>query len=80
MLKQSRPCADCGRAYPYWMLDWDHLRDKKFAISKTSGKMVTRVEMDEEMSKCEVVCANCHRHRTHCRKLKMTWYPIEALD
>ena len=81
LLKQSRPCTDCGRAYPYWLLDWDHLRDKKFAISNAGGRRgLTRSMMDEELAKCEVVCANCHRHRTHCRKLRIAWYPIEQLD
>jgi len=31
--KQSKPCADCGENYPYWIMDFDHLHNKSFNIS-----------------------------------------------
>lgn len=49
-------------------MDFDHLRDKKFNLSKAhltgSLKKIT-----EEIAKCEVVCSNCHRVRTFERTL-----------
>lgn len=60
------PCADCGEADPI-VLEFDHLRDKSFAI----GTALTRYGWDKilaEIEKCEVVCANCHRRRTAQRR------------
>jgi len=47
-------------------MDFDHLRDKKYNISN----MVCSdygVALMEEIEKCELVCANCHRIRTQKR-------------
>jgi transposase len=67
-VKQASPCVDCGENYPYWMMDFDHLEDKKFNISRSSSKTVQQLK--EEIAKCELVCANCHRTRTHLRQTK----------
>lgn len=65
-LKESTPCADCGNKFPYYVMDFDHLGNKKFNVSA----MITHnwEQIKEEISKCELVCANCHRVRTHTRK------------
>ena len=72
--KKNGKCLDCGfigRDFPE-VLDFDHLRDKKFNISEykyfTSG--INKVK--EEINKCELVCANCHRIRTVKRKLNLS--------
>ena len=62
-------CADCKESYPYWMLDFDHLKNKKFEIGKARSKYSLE-EIKEEAKKCELVCANCHRNRTFYRSLK----------
>ena len=57
------PCADCMRSFPPEAMDFDHLDEKIDLISK----MVYQVGFEtlkRELSKCEVVCANCHRIRT----------------
>lgn len=64
-----KPCADCGKSYPYYVMDLDH-RDgdeKSFELSQatTSG----RLKVLEEIAKCDPVCSNCHRERTHRRSL-----------
>ena len=61
---KKRPCTDCGIQYPPYVMDFDHLRDKKFNISGAAGR-AGPVSILEELAKCEVVCANCHRERTH---------------
>ena len=62
------PCVDCGVRYPYYVMDWDHIgTDKLFNISKAVGAGITLARLLEEISKCELVCANCHRVRTHER-------------
>ena len=72
--KKKGSCADCGfigREYPE-VLDFDHLRDKKFNISAFKRVTSGFVKVKEEMEKCDLVCANCHRIRTVRRKLKMS--------
>jgi hypothetical protein len=62
--KQS-PCHDCGRSYPPYVMDFHH-RDRKTKIAKVSA-MVYKGSLKlllEEISKCDLVCANCHRERT----------------
>lgn len=64
--RKSVPCADCGIMYPYFVMDFDH-RDpsqKLFNIgSKVSSMSFEQVRV--EVEKCDVVCSNCHRIRTH---------------
>jgi hypothetical protein len=55
-------CIDCGESDPI-VLEFDHQVDKKFNISRGAGTMSFDKLMNE-ISKCEVVCANCHRKRT----------------
>lgn len=66
-LKQVTPCADCGEDYPYWIMEFDHLGDKLFNISAASRRGHTLEQIKEEITKCEIVCANCHKNRTHTR-------------
>ncbi len=62
----THPCADCGESDPV-VLEFDHLRDKSFEIATA---LVDRSwdRILEEIAKCEVVCANCHRRRTVRRR------------
>lgn len=60
-------CTDCGISYPPHMLDFDHLVDKKFNISGKGVKDNGMEAILAEIEKCEIVCANCHRHRTYMR-------------
>lgn len=59
---REHPCVDCGEGDPI-VLEFDHLRDKKFSISKGLQDRPWQDVLDE-IAKCEVVCANCHRRRT----------------
>ena len=49
------------------MLEFDHLRDKRLNVSALTNRAVPWDAIAEEMAKCEVVCANCHRRRTCVR-------------
>lgn len=62
---KSVPCADCGVCYPYYVMDFDHQGDKEGNLGdfRSSGWSMKRVK--EEVAKCQVVCANCHRERTY---------------
>lgn len=64
---RERPCTDCGVEYPYYIMEFDHLGDKFLPISRMLTRSWKLIEA--EIAKCEVVCANCHRARTHHRRL-----------
>ena len=66
---KSRPCADCGVQYPYYVMDFDHRdgEEKLFELNSVARKTITGIL--REIEKCDVVCANCHRERTQRRWL-----------
>jgi transposase len=65
--KQERGCQDCKEMYPHYMLEFDHLHSKEFGISQYKKRTISLEKVKQEIDKCEVVCANCHRIRTHVR-------------
>ena len=60
----SHPCTDCGETDSI-VLEFDHLdpEAKSFNISHALPYRGWQSILDE-IEKCEVVCANCHRRRT----------------
>jgi len=64
---KNKPCFDCGIIYPYYVMDFDHIRDKKFLVSNAVNIKCSIKIILEEIKKCEVVCSNCHRIRTFKR-------------
>lgn len=67
--KIGKPCVDCGGIFPPECMDFDHLGGKKFQIGQSHSSFPWKVVL-EEIAKCELVCANCHRIRTKRRHLK----------
>ena len=63
---RTHPCLDCGETDPV-VLEFDHLRDKAFAIGQALDRY-SWARVLAEIEKCEVVCANCHRRRTARRR------------
>jgi len=66
---KSRPCADCGIQCPYYVMDFDHRDGRLKEFSLNAVHRVTKRAILREIEKCDVVCANCHRERTHRRWL-----------
>ena len=64
--KSERSCKDCGYSNPI-ALEFDHLRDKFMNVSDMVRDCFSWDKIEEEISKCEIVCANCHVIRTHKR-------------
>ncbi len=56
------PCQDCGGIFPTCCMDFDHRENKSFNIA--TGTSRSDKKLIEEIKKCDVVCANCHRIRT----------------
>jgi hypothetical protein len=65
-IKEASGCVDCGLKN-HIVLDFDHLHDKKYNISRMIHDGFSWAAIKKEIAKCEVVCANCHRIRTHDR-------------
>ena len=57
---------DCGQTYPTYVMDFDH-RDPTTKLCKVSAAVYLGSEQKllDEIAKCDLVCANCHRVRTH---------------
>jgi len=69
-LLKEKPCTDCGHSYPYWVMQFDHVRGEKrgdVGYWVSHGK---RNAAFREIAKCELVCANCHATRSHRRILE----------
>jgi hypothetical protein len=65
-IKEASGCVDCGEKN-HVVLDFDHLKNKKYNISRMIHDGFSWAAIKKEIAKCEVVCANCHRIRTHNR-------------
>lgn len=65
---KEKPCADCGHRYPYYVMQFDHVRgSKEFDLCTAASKNASYARIDAEIAKCDVVCANCHAERSHSR-------------
>ena len=63
----THPCIDCGETDPL-VLEFDHVSDdKSFEVARAMSDKSWSTILDE-IAKCEVVCANCHRRRTYRRR------------
>lgn len=68
---KSEPCVDCGVRYPSYVMDFDHVDGEKVGnISAMRGR-ASETRLLEEIAKCDLVCSNCHRERTHQRRAKL---------
>lgn len=56
------PCV-CGESDPI-VLEFDHLENKEIEISKMVRDKRRIEEIQKEIDKCQVLCANCHRRKT----------------
>lgn len=63
----THPCVDCGETDPI-VLEFDHIHSKYKDIAVLVKESYSIATIRKEIAKCEVVCANCHRRRTHHRR------------
>lgn len=70
---REHSCVDCGES-DVIVLDFDHVRGtkrKEVTVLVTDGASIRTLK--EEIDKCDVVCANCHRRRTAKRGNHWKW-------
>lgn len=68
-LVKSHPCMDCGQSFPPIAMDFDHVRGNKLRAISRMINQASLSDICDEMKKCELVCSNCHRIRTHKRHI-----------
>lgn len=69
---KGTPCMDCGGVFEWVSMDWDHRPGeiKLFGLASMGRRTINQErikKMEDEMAKCDLVCANCHRVRTRDR-------------
>lgn len=68
--KSSHPCVDCDTQYPFYCMEFDHVRGRKeFELWKAGDTHTNIDKITLEISKCDMVCRNCHAKRTFIRNL-----------
>lgn len=66
--KKTLKCLDCGEPR-WWVLQFHHRDPSKKEL--TIGKFIpSKEKLEKELSKCDVLCANCHLDRHHQERLK----------
>ena len=60
---KDHPCTDCGEQDPI-VLEFDHISNKEHNISFMISSNFSIDSIKNEILKCEVRCANCHRRKT----------------
>lgn len=62
----THPCITCGEKDPI-VLEFDHVDrgDKILSIARMVNNCADWSTVEKEIGKCNVLCANCHRRRTH---------------
>ena len=65
---RDKQCTDCGENNLI-VLEFDHIPPHKkiFGIARAINDGVPWEQIEQEITKCEVVCSNCHKKRTASR-------------
>lgn len=65
IIKEINPCKNCGESRPY-VLDFHHengIKEKNISVMVRQGCSLTKIQ--NEILKCRILCANCHREVHH---------------
>lgn len=73
-------CLDCGFQGPPFLFDFDHRNPNHKSFGISSGITRSIASLREEAEKCDLVCSNCHRMRTHKQRCKGCEYCIEGYN
>lgn len=75
---KERSCVQCGES-DVRCLDFDHVdsKDKDLAISRAIWNNWSMNRLINEINKCQILCANCHRKKTSDQ---MGWYDFADQD
>jgi len=74
--KLKNGCIDCGEK-DIIVLDFDHLSDKKYSISRMVLECCSLEKIILEIDKCVIRCANCHRRKT---AKDFNWWRLDRIE
>jgi hypothetical protein len=63
--KENTRCNRCQHNYPAVCMDFHHVKSKTATIAALVSQGVTQRRIEDEMDKCVLLCANCHRLEHH---------------
>lgn len=69
---KSIPCMDCNESFPDYCMDLHH-RDADDKVD-VIGRMILKgswKKLKEEVEKCDIICAICHRKRHYRDKAEV---------
>ena len=67
---KNNPCSKCNKIFHYKEIDFNHIKGVKTDdVSSLIMKLKPISIILEEIAKCELVCANCHRLFTFNKQL-----------
>jgi predicted RNA-binding protein YlxR (DUF448 family) len=72
---KEHPCVDCGETDPV-VLEFDHRGEKSFEVTRKFAERSWQSILDE-IEKCEVRCANCHRRRTAMQRSALRYMLVQ---
>lgn len=61
--KMGNRCYDCKISYPSYIYDFHHLDPSKKDFTWNRLRQMSQSKIDKELSKCVLLCSNCHRKR-----------------
>ena len=63
--KLGNKCLDCNETFPLCVYDFHHLNPKEKDIEPGLLLGRSRKVIEKKLSKCVLLCSNCHRIRHH---------------
>lgn len=63
-VKEKSKCHICGEDR-WWVLDFHHVKNKIMSIPEMARNGCSLDDLKNEIEKCIIVCANCHRDIHH---------------
>lgn len=73
-------CVDCKVKYPPYVMDFDHRDPSQKSFILASGATKAYKDALEETMKCDLVCSNCHRVRTHKQRCSGCEFCVDGWD
>lgn len=74
----EHPCVQCGEKDPT-VLEFDHIdpSTKSYTVGHMAWSNCAMKKLKDEIAKCQVLCANCHRRKT---AKELGWYSFLRED
>lgn len=74
----DKACVNCGES-DIRVLEFDHINsyEKKFGIARGISNGMKWSVISEEINKCQILCANCHKIRT---AKQLGWFKAMGIE